>query len=118
VDLGPAGAGVLADVGQGFLGDPVEGQPAVGAEVPLGAPGRGDRAGQAGVGFELGGQAGQSLGAGQRVAVEHADGAACFVQPGLGQPVGPVDRVADLRVRARLAGEQLGCLQVQHQAGQ
>src|SRR5258708_17598267 len=59
-DLDPVGAGVLADIGQCLLGDPVKGQPALGAQVPPVA-GHGDFAGHAGVAFELGGQAGQPL---------------------------------------------------------
>ncbi len=72
----------------------------------------------AAVALEPGGQDGQPFGAGQLVAAEHADGSTCFLQPGLGQPAGLADRLAELRVRASSGGEQPGGLQVQHQAGQ
>jgi hypothetical protein len=94
-DLHPAGPGVLADVGKGFLRHPVHRQPRVGARLRLGA---GDRnlARHAGVDLELGGQVGQPLRAGQRVVPEHADRAPRFLQPGLGQPVSPVDALTSL----------------------
>ena len=51
-----------------------------------------------------------ALRAGKRVIPEHADRAPRFSQPGLGQPVGTADRVADPRVGAALVGEQYGSL--------
>jgi hypothetical protein len=40
-----------------------------------------------------------------------------FFEPAPGQPVGPFDRVPDLRVHATLGRQQPGALQVQDQAG-
>ena len=60
----------------------------------------------AAVALELGGQDGEPFGSGQRVSPEHADGAAGFLEPGLGQPLGSPIAFAELRVRAPRRGEQ------------
>src|SRR5206468_521355 len=79
-----------------LLGDAVDRESSLRAGASLLAA-EGEGAGDAGVGFELGGELGEAVGAEEGVIVEHADGPTGLFEAGLGEPLGAADGLDDVR---------------------
>lgn len=117
MDLDAFRMGMLADVGQRFLGDPVERELDRRAKLD-GIPYLDVPARDAEVGLERPGQRGQLVRARELIVAEHTDGPARLVQAALGQLVSAVDGGRQPPVGRVGQGEQPRALELDDQSGQ